>query len=224
MSVAAVLGSLITFVWSLHPVEHLTNKCHSPFASDLDRADQLDLYGHQAEAVDLYSAHLAAHPDDTGSLLRRGRAYLELGNADAAIADLSEVLRRQPNTLDAFRPRGDASMLKHDYGAAIADYSRVLDRPGGDRETSLFYQRGLAALGAGSYDLALSDFNKVLAVETSDVESAKGRDCAAKKSNNGECASLPFDRDPEGRVYLKRALAKTSDCRWRPGWLFGVLG
>ena len=224
MSVAAVLGSLITFVWSLHPVEHLTNKCHSPFASDLDRADQLDLYGHQVEAVDLYSAHLAKHPDDTGSLLRRGRAYLELGNADAAIADLSEVLRRQPNTMDAYRPRGDASMLKHDYGAAIADYSRVLDQQSSNGDVACFTN---AARGTRCRQLRLWHYRTSTRCLPWRPPTSKARRAAIARQKNPITVSapaLPFDRDPEGRVYLKRALAKTSDCRWRPGWLFGVLG
>jgi tetratricopeptide (TPR) repeat protein len=210
-------GPLIALLmWYFNPVAYFDNACTSPFARPLDHAQALDLYGDKAGAVAAYSAYLRDHPDDVETLQKRGEAYLKLGEADLAIADLTVVLQQRPGDFSAYISRGDAYLLKRDYAAAIADYNRFMNRPDADLTASrLFYPRGLAYLGAGRYDLALADFDKIAQGSDSAV-AAKGRDCAAQHANVGECGSLPIDPNPWLTRIMDGAERTLSDCYTGP--------
>jgi hypothetical protein len=73
----------------------------------------------------------------------------------------------------------------------------------------------IAALGDGRYELASGDFAKVIAENAGDAAAAKGQACAARKSSDGDCVSLPFDRDPESTLSLEQSLRRASECNER---------
>jgi tetratricopeptide (TPR) repeat protein len=209
-----LLGPLIiALLSSFNPVAFFSNACVSPFASAYDRAVALDSYGDKTGAIAAYSEHLRDHPDDVDALFSRGIAYVRLRQPDLAIADLAEVLRRRPHEFGAARWRGDAYLLKHDYAAAVADYTRTMEQPGVDPTLFYpFYPRGLAALGAGRYELAQADFAKEIAGNAANTYAAKGRDCAARESRDGECSTLPLDPNPDMTRIIGMGIRTTSDC------------
>jgi tetratricopeptide (TPR) repeat protein len=53
---------------------------------------------------------------------------------DQAIAAFSEAIQINPKYSKAYVSRGDANLLKGDFGSAIADFSEVLRRKSNDAE------------------------------------------------------------------------------------------
>ena len=56
----------------------------------------------------------------------RGIAYYEKREYDKAIAEFSEVIKRNPNHVDAYYNRGNAYWDKVDFDEAIADFSMAV--------------------------------------------------------------------------------------------------
>ena len=190
-------GPVIALVmWWLNPILFNSNACKS--SNPHDRAIALDLNGDKAGAVDAYTEYLRDHPDDVQALFSRGVADLRLNRTDAAIADFTAVLQRRPGDYAAYDWRGDAHLLRRDYDDAISDYTRSMARPP-EALPGPFYSRGLAYLGAGRFDLAQADFIAALKISgdgPGKVYLEKGRDCAARQSQDGACATLPLDPNP----------------------------
>ncbi|MCY3740628.1 MAG: tetratricopeptide repeat protein [Candidatus Poribacteria bacterium] len=62
-------------------------------------------------------------PKDTESYYNRGIAYYEKREYDKAIADFSEVIKRNSDHADAYYNRGNAYCDEVDCDKAIADYT-----------------------------------------------------------------------------------------------------
>jgi tetratricopeptide (TPR) repeat protein len=81
--------------------------------------------GDFAEAIVHLTAALEQKPDAAGSLYRRGHSYLEIGNLDAAIADLTQAIGLCPTPAcyyrrsDAYRRKGLIDLAEQDHEAAV---------------------------------------------------------------------------------------------------------
>ena len=64
---------------------------------------------------------------------KRGNAYKSNGDYDRAIADYTEVIRRQPDSTIAYNNRGNAYEAGAYYTRAIADYEKALQINSGDQ-------------------------------------------------------------------------------------------
>jgi predicted Zn-dependent protease len=69
----------------------------APLAEELRRAGRLD------EAVQICRAGLALHPEYTTARATLGRALIDTGDLDAALAELSAVLAAAPDHLSALK-------------------------------------------------------------------------------------------------------------------------
>src|SRR5262249_7536736 len=78
---------------------------------------------------------------------RRAWAYRNLNNLDAAIADYTVILQKDPNNADALVKRGYTYSLQQQYTKAIADYEQALKINPNDVDTPqrLQYARGMLA-------------------------------------------------------------------------------
>jgi tetratricopeptide (TPR) repeat protein len=83
-------------------------------------------------AISHFTAALAENPNAAGLLYMRGHSYLEIGDVDAAVADLSRAIELAPTPASLYR-RGDAYKTKGLLEIAEQDYRRAarLDRKGG---------------------------------------------------------------------------------------------
>ena len=68
----------------------------------------------------------------TGMLLGDARALAEHGDGDGAIAVLTALLERAPESFEAWRLRGGLLLAKGDYRRAVGDYRRAIAAGGGD--------------------------------------------------------------------------------------------
>ena len=98
------------------------------------------------------------------------RYYQKKNSPDQAISYLDEQITSNPADAGLFALRGKVNLTNGNYPAAIADYSMALNMAkkgqasnhAEDPENSLYYNRGLAYLGAERYKDAVTDFNKTL--------------------------------------------------------------
>lgn len=118
---------------------------------------------------------LRIDPEDAWAHGERGTRRFELGDAQGAIEDFTEVLRLEPEAGWAYYDRGLAEAALEDYPAAITDFTRVLTEDRSDGWA--FYQRGLARIYAGDHDIGCSDLRRALDLGVEESESAMEELC-----------------------------------------------
>lgn len=237
------LGAVLVVVYiAIKPFIVDSNPCTS--GSPYDRGIALDLYGDKAAAIAAYTEDLKRNPQHVEALKYRGEDYAELGQLDLAAADLTLALQLAPSDWDlmtkcadvylklgefdramailnkavAIGPdvwstwyaRGDANMAHGDLDAAIGDYTHSLTADPKNPVNIARYPRGVAYLRAGRFDLAKTDFAQL----GDDPHALKGRDCADRASNTGECAiPYPTPRNPGVDDLLNAAGRSLSSCK-----------
>lgn len=218
------LGVVLVVVYiAVRPWIVDSNPCTS--GTPYDRGIALDLYGDKTAAIAAYTDDLKRNPQHVEALKYRARDYAELGQLDSAAADLTLALQLAPNDYDVpidrgnvylklgqfdramadltravqvgpeswstWHARGNAYIAHGDLDAAIADYTRSLTAKYPAPAQIALYPRGVAYLRAGRFDLAKADFVQL----ADDAYALKGRDCADRASNTGECA-IPYPKPP----------------------------
>jgi tetratricopeptide (TPR) repeat protein len=123
-------------------------------------ATLLELQQRPEEALGIYNAVLAEHPDHAFSRQARAKLLLTKGRPDQAVIDLNVLLSGDDpdSTLLSLRASAYLQMAKPEL--AIADYSKALaQRP---RQLDLLMDRAVAYALADNVTAALSDYEKVL--------------------------------------------------------------
>ncbi len=90
----------------------------------------------------------------------RSGVYAITRNFDAAIRDLTEAIKRLPNTPENFANRGGVYLLKGDTDRAIADYSRAVAL--NPNYAGVFFKRSKIFLDRGNLEAALADINEAV--------------------------------------------------------------
>ena len=162
------------------------------------------LGGNGEAALVLLDKVIETAPAQPHACRMRGRLYLEQGEYNRAIADLTTALKHRAgdpdfdclNRID----RGDAYYHTGAYDKAIADYSAALK---GTRQCCAVYERRAdAQLAKGSYARAIADYTAALNIEPGNdgikalLENARtakqGAQTAPKKSNNSNKIAKEF--------------------------------
>jgi tetratricopeptide (TPR) repeat protein len=112
----------------------------------------------------LWNDVIQKSPNKARPYNNRGRAFLQAGAVDRAIADFDVALALDPQQGPAFNNRGNAFLLLGQYEKAIADYDKALEVGLTNTAdlTRLYYNRGLAYQSKGEENLALQDVNRAL--------------------------------------------------------------
>src|SRR5271155_4767143 len=97
----------------------------------------------------------ASGADHCESLFKSACTYVESGDVNRAIATLTEVIRCDPQSADAYYKRGTCFASKGNQKEAIADCSKAIQlKP----SAALFYnERSNAYFALGEYDKARAD-------------------------------------------------------------------
>lgn len=90
-------------------------------------AEEYRRVGNNEGAVDTCRAGLIHHPDYLSARVTLGRALLELGRLDEALAELNVVLATAPDNLAANRALAEVYQKRGQLPEALAQYKRALD-------------------------------------------------------------------------------------------------
>ena len=97
--------------------------------------------------------------------LDHGRACLDKGKYDDAIADYDKAIALNPNHAYAYNNRAVAYGIKGDLDRAIADLDKAIALNPND--ATAYTIRGNAYYVKGDYDRAIADYRKALEIDPS---------------------------------------------------------
>jgi tetratricopeptide (TPR) repeat protein len=138
------------------------------------------------------SQALQANSDDPEAYLKRGNAYFQQGNYDAAIADYDKAIQLRPDFAAAFTSRGASYARKLDYDRALGDYDKLVQlRP---NDANAYLRRGATYATKKDFDHALADLDKTIQLDANNAENfyARGMVYRDKKDYGRACAD--FDK------------------------------
>jgi tetratricopeptide (TPR) repeat protein len=125
------------------------------------------------QAIDYYTNQIRANPGDSTNYVKRASVWMEKGENDIAIADLSEAIRLDPRSEIAYGNRGIAWWNKKDYDRAIADYTEGLRLV--PRDPWLYDLRGVAWDRKKEYGRAISDYSEAIRLDPRDASTYNER-------------------------------------------------
>lgn len=110
----------------------------------------------------------SASPEEPNACNDRGMAFAREGRYEAAIAEFSRAIQRNPVFVEAFHNRALVYVAIGNLGQGVSDLSVMVEiRPecadGYDR-------RGRLYLAMGQYDQAIADFGKVVEIDSQRVD------------------------------------------------------
>jgi len=92
----------------------------------VQKAEQLRRDGHPKDAVQLFRAILEIAPDDPRAILGLGDTFIDLGDADAAEAQFTRALGKDPQNAPILFRKGELLERKGRWGAAVQYYNRAI--------------------------------------------------------------------------------------------------
>lgn len=138
---------------------------------------------------------------------RRGQAFAKQENWQRAIADFTEVLRRDPENARAYADRGDAWHAQGDTYKAMADFNASLHIA---FDARVYGSRGEEWLGRGVYSSAIADLTKAIELDPDNARFISQRGLAWEKKGDLERARADYDESVRigtgnATVYINRA-------------------
>jgi len=107
-------------------------------------------------------------PEDPNAYNDRGIALAREGQYEAAIAQFTRAIRRNPVFAEAYFNRGLVDLAIGQLGQAISDFSKAVEiRPG---FTECYSIRGSIYVAMNQYDQAVPDFTKVIEMDPDSTE------------------------------------------------------
>src|SRR5215210_2917536 len=117
------------------------------------------------QALEAYSGAVALRPDSMVAHLKRGMAYQQRGELEAALKDLRRAAALDPT---ATRPQeliGDVNMALERYARAAQRYEAYLTLD--DRSVRVLYKLGLARYRAGVFTTAIPPLQQAVRLDKS---------------------------------------------------------
>ncbi|MBK8338527.1 MAG: tetratricopeptide repeat protein [Flavobacteriales bacterium] len=117
----------------------------------------------------------------------KGEQAYQRGSYAEAIADFSDVLKQDPEHMNAYLQRGFCHSLTKQYEKAISDFSAVIARK--PDHLWAYTSRGSAYNKLKQYDKAIMDFDQVIGLDPKNEEAFNNRGWARKASGDpsGAC-------------------------------------
>jgi tetratricopeptide (TPR) repeat protein len=140
------------------------------------------------------------------ALSQRANLSTRIGNFDAAMADLSEVLRLEPNNVSARALRAGGYVGKGDYDRALADLSEARRLDAKSYLTANVF--GVYYNAKGEYDRALTELNEAIRLNPNGMYAYKNRGISYEQRGEHDKALADFRKalsfDPEGKERVGR--------------------
>ncbi|MGD9785497.1 MAG: tetratricopeptide repeat protein [Hyphomicrobiaceae bacterium] len=173
-----------------------------------------------------------AEPSDpeTAALRERARGHLNREDYDSAIADYTDIIRKEKGIANDFNNRGIAYHKKGDYDRALSDYARAASKAGHDGWPH--YNQSLIYTKRGELDKALEQISAAIdkhgmgtaqvLSERADLHLQKKDFVAALKDYDAMIEKLDSRKDGRplvarahvlrGRAYQEQAAAEVARC------------
>ncbi len=136
------------------------------------KAEQLRRDRHPTEAIRLFQAVLDITPDDPRAILGLGDAFIDLGDAEAAEAQFTRALGKDPHNAPILFRKGELLERKGRWGAAVQYHNRAIALRWNYPDPWL--AKGEILLNHARPTEALECFEKVASFEPKRVEAFAG--------------------------------------------------
>jgi tetratricopeptide (TPR) repeat protein len=123
---------------------------------------------------------------------QRGLGEMQQEKFDAAIADLSEALKKNPDDAVSLRFRAFAYLKKSDWKNALADYDAALKKKHDDPEP--LSRRAFVHMQLKDYDKAIADYSAVIKLKPDDAASYLSRANAYEFKSDMPKAIADYDK------------------------------
>lgn len=110
-------------------------------------------------AIADYSQAIRLKPS-VNLFLRRGNAYVSIGEYDRVLPDFDEAIRLDPNNAEALMYRAGLYQFRGDYPRSIADYDQAIRLDPG--RIASFLGRGMDYEAIGQYERAIEDYSQAI--------------------------------------------------------------
>lgn len=107
-----------------------------------------------------FSTTIEMRPNDPQPLVERGKAYIEMKDYQAAIADANAALALDTDLAAAYNLRGSAVRSMGNPVGALADFNRAVNLAPNE---SNYYERGATYQMLGEHAQAIADFTEMIA-------------------------------------------------------------
>ena len=181
-----------------------------------DQADEAWSDGNTVLAMRLYSARLAADPEDGTAMLRVALMQAWQEQYDGALELLDRLIEQQPGHLDARLARARVRAWSGDIPGAQHDVAEVLTIQPDNAEA--LEALALFQAWAGQFDQALAGYDELLAIAPGSSSAQLRRAQAFAWASRFDASRSAYDallaRDPddiEARLGLARTLAVSQD-------------
>lgn len=161
-------------------------------AQALQQALECHHGGRFAEAERLYSAVLAARPENVDALQMLGVIKLDRGELVTALQLVSEAMRLRPNTPQILVNYGLVLEALQRYEEALEQFDAAIKRK--SRFAEAHNNRGSVLTSLGRYDEALESFKRAIAIKPDYAEAHYNRGSALRKLDQHRDALQSFDR------------------------------
>jgi tetratricopeptide (TPR) repeat protein len=145
------------------------------------------------DAITEYSEALRLLPDNADDLNSRGYSLIKTGEYDRAIADFTDAIALKPDHPYALHNRGWAYSLKGDLDRALSDFDLALQIAPAD-DLDLRTDRAAVLDDKGEHDLAIVEYDQVLAVKADSATALNGRGWAYAQKGDLDHALADSDR------------------------------
>jgi tetratricopeptide (TPR) repeat protein len=134
-----------------------------------ENAQRLFIDGKLSESIDAFTKAIDAGEKTDIAFLSRGVAFLRNHEAEKALHDFSEVVKRDDRNVRAHYYKGIAFLTKEDYQNAISEFNRTIElKP---QHGAAFFARGTAYAQMGNDGEATRNIKSALMTsETSVME------------------------------------------------------
>ncbi len=136
------------------------------------KAEQLRRDGHPNDAIRLFQAVLEFTPDDPRAILGLGDAFMDLGDTDAAEAQFTRALGKDPQNAPILFRKGELLERKGRWGAAVQYHNRAIALRWNYPDPWL--AKGEILLNHARPTEALECFEKVALIEPQRIEAFAG--------------------------------------------------
>jgi tetratricopeptide (TPR) repeat protein len=161
-------------------------------------------------AIAFYSDEISKGRTPSKAFIQRALLWIDRGDYDRAIEDLTGAVRRDPRSAPAYETRALVWMAKKEFGIALSDFSDVIQlRPW---DFKAYIERGIAWEQSGESDRAIADFSESIRLEPRNPWAYTDRGNARRSKGDFDRAIVDYGSalkiDPDyALAFINRGLA-----------------